>query len=194
MIQATKDDKHHVIDILATSFASNPTLLAMSRKDQSGHRIKPILDYAFNYSMRRNGVYLSDDRKSVAFLNDESASRFSFLELMDKVKLIVRTIPVNRIGTILNHLRTIRAEKKTDGPFLHFWFLGARCDSSLHSTRRFMTELFEMAKSRKKTIYAETTIPKNHRVFQRFGFDTYSIVSNATLDLKVFCMKKPCRG
>lgn len=190
MIHATYQDRKAVIEILTRSFQANPTLMAMSRMVNGRHNIKPILEYAFKYSMRRKGVFLSEDKTSVAFLNYEFGNRFRFSEILDKLMLVIKTIPLQSMPAILEHLSTIRKVKTTKEPFLHFWFLGSNCQSSVHSTRRFMMDLFEMASAQNMTIFAETTIPKNHRVFERFGFETYSVIENSVLKLKVFCMKK----
>jgi len=188
MIIASIKDKEHILHILEGAFKENPTLTSLSRRVNDKINIRLILEYAFYFSIARQGVYLSNDRSSVAFFYPSTA-KGGMLEKWYLLKFIIAGIKLNKIKSIYAHLRKIKKLKPKNYKFYHFWFLGSK-DGSVKSTRMFIRDLFKLASLAKSPIFAETTLIKNEVVFSKFGFKTYSKVKSTDLELKVSLMKK----
>jgi hypothetical protein len=189
MKEAKITDKDYVVKVLESAMKNNPMLNAISRKVGGNVRLKPLLEYAFIYSISRKGVFLSDNRACIAFMNF-SKGNSSWSNILYLLKLIVKGISISKVVSIISHLRKIKSFKPEDSDYLHFWFLGSSKESDLKASRCFIEELFQIAESKKLPIYAETTLPKNETVFKRFGFTTYQKLVNPELNLTTFLMRK----
>jgi hypothetical protein len=189
MKEAKLTDKDYVVEVLENAMRHNPTLNAISRKVRGKVRLKPLLEYAFIYSISRKGVFLSDNRACIAFMNF-SKGHANWSNILYLLKLIIRGVSFSKVISIISHLRKIKSFKPEGSDYLHFWFLGSSKESDLKASRCFIEELFQIAESKKLPIYAETTLPKNETVFKRFGFTTYQKLVNQELNLTTFLMKK----
>lgn len=190
MIHATIKDKEYVINILHNAFISNPTLCALSRNKNGTPCIRPILEYAFFFTLRRKGIFLSDDRKVVAFMYDSKPVRRNLTEIYYLFRLILFGINIMKIKSIIRHLGNMKNYKPKNSAFYHFWFLGAGKDSDLTTTKKFITELMELSNRNQLPVYAETSLEKNETVYKKFGFSTFETIKNSDLKLTVYLMKK----
>jgi hypothetical protein len=189
MKKAQITDKAYVLEVLENAMKNNPTLNAISRKVRGKALLNPLLEYAFYYSYARKGVFLSENRTCIAFMNFSKRSG-SFTNIKYLLKLILKGISFSKILAIITHIRKIRSYKPADADYLHFWFLGSTKDSDLRSSRCFIEELLKIAERKRIPVYAETTLPKNETVFKRFGFQTYQKLVNQDLNLTTFLMKR----
>lgn len=191
MIQATYQDKDYILNILCNRFKDNPTAKAFSRKKGNEHHVMPMLTYAFYYSMKRGGIYLSNDRTCVAFFNHSKKAKFTFAETFYLLKFLLFGVCLRKLWIMNAHLHKIKETKPSNSHYYHFWFLAANENSSVHSTMEFLNELFDLAKEKNLAIYAETTIPKNEAVYaRRFGFQTFETIRNDKLNISVSLMKR----
>ena len=188
MILAKRKDKKYVIDMLENSMKHNPTLVEYSRTIRGKSNIRPILEYAFHYSFVREGIYLSDDRQCVGFFN-HSKNKFSLIVLYYQVKLVLFGLKLKKLRAIFSHMKKIRSFKPRDTAYYHFWFLGSTPNSTMIATRDFLLGLLDFAKSQNLPVFAETTIPKNKVVFNRYGMKVYETVENEDFKLTTYLMK-----
>lgn len=187
MIQASIADKNLVIAILEKALKDIPTMTAFSRTVNGKPHFKPLLEYAFHFSLARQSIYLSDDKTCVAFFNDAAANG-GFLEKYYYLKFILFGLRWSKIRTISKHLKKIKQGKPKTQNYFHFWFLGTN-NNNMKSNLSFIKELFALAKRENKAIYAETTVGKNEVVFNRFGLKTFEVIETPALNIRVSLMK-----
>lgn len=192
MRKGTLADKDHALSLLQQSFDENPTVTALSRKKGGEYYIQPLLEYAFYFSLARDGIYFSDNDNCVAFFN-RSDQKGDMREIYYLLRLLVKGVDVFKIPKILRHLKNVKklknAERET---YYHFWFLGSTNSSSdVRMSSHFIWELLKVAEAENVPVYAETTLKKNSRVFTRFGLELYHELKNENLGIHVYMMKKP---
>jgi len=188
MKQAKKTDKAKVVAILEKSFAENNTLLFLTREK---NRIRKIAEYAFDYAIRRKGVFLSDSENGVAICYEYNRKKKDLIDYFYELKLFFSALSLKRVHKILAHTKKIENSRPKDGNFLYFWFFGAKPESLKHnSAKELYLNILKLAKKKQLNIYAETTILKNKNVYERFGFEVYKQWFNPDTGFNVWFMRK----
>lgn len=189
MKQATLSDKEIVLEMLEQSFENNSTVIAFSRVVNGSPKIRPLLEYAFHYSLAREGVYLSDDRTCVAFFNS-TQKKGRWMDQIYLLRFLIFGARLSKIRSIYRHFKKVKECRSETNRAYHFWFLASSDASTLKSSLKFTHELIYMAINEQCNVYAETSGTKNELVYKRYGFDTYNIVKNEELNLVSYLMKK----
>jgi hypothetical protein len=188
MIRGRIEDKEMIVEILEEAFQNNPAVSSYSYSRNGRYNLKPVVEYAFFYSLKRNGIFISNDRKIVAFLNN-SKNVFSWMVILYQIRLMLFGIKFWKIFAVNNHYKKIKLMRGANEPFLHFWFLGTTQNNKLRDAHEFITELMALASQENLTIYAETSLEKNEKVYTRYGFKTFAEVKTPALNLHVRLMK-----
>ena len=109
MKQATRKDKAKVLEILAKTFDEVQGIKWVVNCDENKEqRLKALAEYAFEKSILRNGVYLSDDETGVALFYRNRSRGNLILDIVNEVKLIFKAISISRIPEILKRVLSQR--------------------------------------------------------------------------------------
>lgn len=189
MTQSPQLYREQIVEMLVRSFQNNPTLKALtSQHNPAG--VRNIIEYSFDFARRRDGIMLSDEKNCAVLFYKNSSHPRSVYEYLQKLRLLVTTLPFRKLLNILFHLNYINSARGAKGDFYYLWYLGSSAGSRMIDTRKFILEIFEKADSENLPIYAETTLLKNKLVFERYGFKTYKTWYNRKLDIRVYFMKR----
>ena len=169
----TDDTKQRVIDIISETFDDNAMINFIVKQDKHrSNRIRRLAEYAYNRCARRQGVYISQDGQGVA-LCYKFNQKGSWKDIIDQIKLVFGVIGVNRIREAQLREKFRNGIRQSDGNFLYFWFLGvSRKSEGMEAVKELRNRIFEESQKREIPIYLETTIPKNKKVYERYGFKT----------------------
>lgn len=172
---ATKKDKELVVDIISESFIDNPSVLSTIKNDHKKQdRIKYLAQYAFNYGLRRQGVYLSDNNKGVAICYLLQSKKESWKDYRDQVLLVIKSIGVFRVLKVAKRDGIIKKARLQDQSALYFWFLGVKnAERGKEAVKDLKNSLLQIAEEKKQTILLETSVLKNKNVYERNSFTTY---------------------
>ena len=122
------------------------------------------------------GVYLSSDRKGAAICYRYNFKKEGFQDYLYQFRLVVNAIGLTRVFEILRREGYIKSKRPKDGNFLYFWFFGVADDArGSRSAFQLKDEIFKQATEKGLSIYLETSVEKNKRVYERFGFEVYHI-------------------
>jgi len=192
MKAATIEDKKKVLNILQKAFANNPTLMALIRnKRKKDYFVRQIVDYAFHFSLRRKGVFLSDDGNVVAFCFRYNFMESDLLDLWRMIKMVLLAFSLRKLISTFYHNDYVGRIRPSDGRYLYFWFFGALPEhGSPRDTRSLIDSIFERAQEEELDIYAETTLKKNKTVYERFGFEVYRTWYNPYNGVHVWFMRR----
>ena len=86
-IKASSKDKKAIVDIIAKTFDSNPSVNSVI--GSSGNRKKKIqrlAEFAFIKALNKNGAYLSNNKKGAALFYRADQNSFSFKEQFYELK------------------------------------------------------------------------------------------------------------
>lgn len=161
-----------MIRLIADTFADNPALDWMIRS--GGDRKKRFLhfsEYAFRHAWVRGGVWISDNGKAAALAFRSDRNPFDIYSLLLWLRLGVTALRLRRVPELLRREK-YRKRIRSDRPHFYIWFLGALPDSD-RAAFEMKSELLAHAKSQGVPTYLETSVPRNKRVFERAGFETY---------------------
>lgn len=192
MKTANIHDKSKVVGIIAKAFEDNPTLLFLIRNTKNKrYYLECIAGYAFEFAVRRHGVFLSDNDRGVAICFRYNYMKKDVRDLINLLKLILLAFSIRRILLIFYHNHYIEHIRPQDGNFLYFWFFGALPELQQgRSARDLSSEIFAMARKSGLDILAETTLKKNKTVYERYGFKTYLQWYNPYNKIHVYFMRK----
>jgi hypothetical protein len=177
MREALKSDRKLVVDIVSQAFLSNPSVLYVVKKDgKLEQRVRYLAEYSFDTGFLRDGVFLSDDNLGVAICYPYNKKKEGLRDYINQIKLIFSCIGLSRVRKVMKREAYIKKHRPKDGNFLYFWFLGVSSQRSENSTIVDIKEgLFKQSEQLKLPIYLETSVEKNRRVYERYGFEVYHI-------------------
>lgn len=189
---ARLSDKEKVVEILLESFATNPTFQFLIRNNKrKQHYVERIASYAFDFAIRRRGVVLSNNEKGVALCFKYDYMKKDMIDIIRMVTLVIRAFAVRKIFKILRHTNYVEKTRPQCGDYYYFWFFGVLSEEQPKTSgRELAIHVLKKAESESKDIYAETTLEKNKRVYERFGFEVYKEWYNPENELNVWFMRK----
>ncbi|MEO9964715.1 MAG: hypothetical protein ABJF11_02935 [Reichenbachiella sp.] len=175
MQRATKADEGVVIDIIADSFPTNPSVLSVIKNDhKEPQRMRALARFVFRTSLRKNGIFLSSDRQGVAVCYQLNNHKDTLIDYWNQAVLAFSAIGIERIGKVLRRDIYVKKKRPADGRYLYFWFFGVSQEGKgKGAAYELQKHVFGMAESQQLPIYLETSIAKNKRVYERYGFEVY---------------------
>ena len=192
---ATKYDRDNVVNVLRNAFRENPTMQFITRKGNREKHIGRVMQYAFDFAMRRKGVFVSANGKGVAICFPLNARKKDWLDLLYQLKLIVLAMPLKRLHKIMAHSRNVAKTRPKKRRFLYVWFIGVDpTESPRVSPAEFKRYIFELARRSKLDIYAETTRRDLKVGYERLGFKVYREWYNNQSDLQVWFLRRAYNG
>jgi len=192
MGNGTKEIKQKVMEVITESFDSNPSVNSVIKNDgKRKQRIKALSDYSFETSLMRDGVYVSCDGEGVALCYKYNLKKESFRDYLNQVKLVVRAISLSRVLSVMKREAYVKSLRPASGEFLYFWFLGVSNKArGTNAAWELKEMIFNDADNNKLPIYLETSVEKNKRVYQRFGFEVYHIWESKDLRTTLWFMRR----
>lgn len=190
MRTATKQDKSLVIEIIAESFYTNPSVNMVIKQDsKKTKRIRALANYSFKTALRRNGVFISDDNKGVAICYKYNIKKEGIADYWNQMVLAFAAIGVRRVGKVLSRESHFKQQRPSDGNFLYFWFLGVvNSGKGRGAAIELKNGLLSKSAKEKLPIYLETSVTQNKRVYERYGFETYHL--HIREGIEIYCMRR----
>ncbi|MFZ9027404.1 MAG: hypothetical protein ACO2Z9_00225 [Crocinitomicaceae bacterium] len=173
MPRATIEQKDRVIKILKVSFQDNPSIVEIVNQNKPIDRqLDLLLSYAYQRAYNRGGVYISQNEKGAALCFSSEEKGIFPRELIAELKFGLAVSLLKSLKTLSRQKRLSRIRVKE--PHLYFWFFGAMKENN-GGAYELMHELFEKSAECNLPIVAETSVEKNRRVYERFGFKVYHV-------------------
>jgi len=173
MIEANKNDKNKVIEILSLSFYDNQSVNYIVSHKRNEKEIKALMDYSFEQCRLFGNIYLSDDKDACALILYPQKKHFSFRSIWLDIKLIFKAIGVFRIFKALKREAEIKKmQPKIEMAYL--WFLGV-IPSAQHNGigSKLLSELLMTIQKQNLPTYLETSTLTNLPWYKKMGFEVY---------------------
>ena len=192
MKTATRKDKAKVLEILTKTFDEVQGIKwVINCNRNKEQRLKALAEYAFEKSLLRNGVYLSDDETGVALFYRNSFKSNLLLDIFNEVKLIFNALSLRRIPEILKRESYRKNIRPLDKDYYYFWMFGVMDNGKGRGAGFDLRNgLLHKAKSEGLPIYAETSIERNCKVYERMGFQFYHYWEVKKKDIRLWFVKK----
>ncbi len=165
--------KQRFVDIIVDAFQQNPAVWDVVKQDaKKDVRLRRLATYSFEFGARRNGNYLTQDRNGIVISYVEDMKR-SIHDHWADLLLILRIAGLSRARYLLRK-EAYRASVRPKEPFYYVWFLGIETGHRGGPTGKELKErIFSEAAQQNLPILLETTIEKNKRAYEYFGFEVY---------------------
>lgn len=175
MIQATKNDKPLILDILNQSFDSNRSVNYIIPQDSKRtERIRNLMDYSFEVCYRFGRVYLSENREAVALILFPDRVKTSAATLFLDVKLVVTAIGLSHLTKALAREKRIKT-LQPGGTLYYLWFIGVAPSAQGKGIgRTFLEEIIKDAGKQTRLLCLETSTPENVPWYTKAGFTLYN--------------------
>jgi len=192
MRAATRFEIVNVLPILFNAFRQNPWFRCIANPERKTTQFEKVLMFSLRYAHRRKGVLLSDDGKAVALCFKKSPGDKEHLsDKIERFWLAISAFKVWRLPAILRHQAYLNRQRPEHEAYLHFWFLGAaEGAASSGSTNALIKQIFAHADEQQLTIYAETTLERNCRIYERFGMECYHRYESDVFPVRVWMLKR----
>ena len=93
-----------------------------------------------------------------------------------------------RLPRILAREAYRKKQRPTDGKYFYFWFFAALPDAE-EAAFELKNGIFEMAKKANLPIYTETSVERNQKIYERYGFKTYQIWEDVQEKIKFWFLR-----
>ncbi len=163
---------------MADSFTDNPAIaFSIGSGRHFEKRKRALARFLYGYCKRRNGVFLSEDRRGVICFYHSDKPVSAWIELRAEIQLVFSAIGITRVYRTWLRSQLIKKQQATHKPFIHCWYIGISKEHRGNRTAfEMMKLLFLEAQKTGRPILAETMILQNKRVYERMGFVEYGQV------------------
>ncbi len=191
-MNATRADKQAVIDIIVKSFDHIPGIKwIIGNNGNREKRLRAMADFIFEKAFARDGVVLSADRQGVGIYFRFNGKKTSLRDYWNEIKFAFRCIGLARAGEIMNREKYILSQRPADGNYIYYWMFGVKPDARGNGAARELKNLImEESRNQQLPIYLETTVEKNRRVYERYGFQLYHTWHVEKRNVTIWFMKK----
>lgn len=181
-----------ILNIIAESFDSNPSVNWVVKNDKKRKkRIKELARYSYITSFARNGVFISSDKTGVALCYKYNEKRETIRDYWNQLRLVIKAIGLNRVFEVLKRESYIKSKRPKSGDFLYFWFFGVEENGRGKTAAKELKEIiFKESNIKKLPIYLETSVEKNMKVYQRYGFELYHTWKVESQGINLWFMKR----
>lgn len=193
LIQATRQDKNRVIEILCSSFIDDPqTNYIIGEEGNKSLRMKCLMAYAFEYGMVNGRVELTENKMAVAIWKNFVSANISIHLVVEKVRFLYH-FGLNRLKTIKTMEKLISNQYPTNRKFDYLWFLGTHPTAQgLGYGTAMLNANIEKACLQNVDVYLETSTTSNVAYYSRKGFTQYeSITISCRRTFEVYLLRLP---
>jgi hypothetical protein len=102
MIKAGRIDKSLVVQILCDAFDANKSINYIVKQDEKRkERIRILMNYSFDVSLKSGEVFLSDDKKACALILYPEKKKTTLSGFFDELNLVINCIGISSIGKLM---------------------------------------------------------------------------------------------
>ena len=185
MAEALKKEK--VLSILQDSFDSNPSVNFVVKQDtKRSRRLRLLMEYSYFYCTYFGKIYLSEEQNCCALIIEPHQKRTTVRTLLWDLKLALGCIGIGNIKHVLKRESVIKQHHPKE-PFIHFWYLGVEpAEQGKGLGSAMIKKVLVDAVSQNKTVYLETSNPKNFPLYEKMGFEMLADLGNSGYGLRVY--------
>ena len=185
---ANASDRAVILEIFLQSYKDNPHVRYLIGDQFVTSRLKTLANFVFDIAMKRKGIYLSEDKQGVVVMFPCASIQLNSKEKIKQYLMVIRAFNLYRLFKIINIEAAIKLERKANPNDLYVWFYGVSEQGAKQDTaRKLMKAMFELSLTQQVDLIAETSLARNQKIYERFGFVTYH---QRAFDFPVFFMRR----
>ena len=185
---ANASDRDVILEIFLQSYKDNPHVRYLIGDRFVTSRLKTLANFVFDIAMKRKGIYLSEDKQGVVVMFPCASIQLNSKEKIKQYLMVIRAFNLYRLFKIISIEAAIKKERKANPNDLYVWFYGVSEQGAKQDTaRKLMKAMFELSLTQQVDLIAETSLARNQKIYERFGFVTYH---QRAFDFPVFFMRR----
>lgn len=175
MINAGKNDKAVVVDILTGAFDSNKSVNYIIKQDRHRKRkLRRLMEYSFDVCSLFGKIYLADDKKGCALIMFPERKRVTLQSVLLDLKLIIRCTGFGNTKKAIRREAQIKKLQPNE-PMYYLWFIGVDPSNQGQGIGSAILEnIIRESESVNKIVCLETSRSENLSWYQKFGFRIYN--------------------
>ncbi len=175
MKKAGPAHKALVVDILASSFHDNLSVNYIVKQDNNkASRIRSLMAYSFDTCLLSGEVFLSEDETACVLVMYPDKKKTSLASVVLDIKLVWQVIGLGNLRKVMAREAVIKQTRYKE-IMTYLWFIGVRPGHQQKGTgRRLLQEIIQYSDAQKRSVYLETSMPKNLPWYKQAGFEIYA--------------------
>jgi len=186
-------DKKRTLDIISKSFLDNPRITSTLKKGDTEKRIRIMALYAYDFVIKRNGIFLTSDKSTILMYYKKSQQKKTIKDVMNYCGMFFKCIKFSKAWETFIRERYISKQRPDIPDYIYVWILASiPGDKGLKPLAEVRDHLFGLSRETGLPLIIETTMPKVLKLYKYVGFEVYHEWYNRTQDFKVwFLIRKP---
>ena len=182
-----KEEIQIAINVLATAYRQAPNIIWMFKPTAKNRKL--FFTSVVKDAAAKKGVYLTENRKGVLIIYDQSTKVQSFSSVLRKVWLLISVFGINKGLKVMKQQKWQASHRPTDG--LYALALAVSDDPDKWQTRLELKKGFSyLVRQSTVPIYAETTNPRILKLYENLGFECYHQMAYPYAELTIWFLKK----
>ena len=183
-------DRKDIIDIIASRFEDIPGTIWIVRKNANKQKaLRCLARYVFTKAYKRDGAWISGNNMGMALCYRYNKKSYSLLEFWCLLRFMLLYSSLGKISDITYREKYRNKQRPSDGNYLYWWFFGVKKGGG-RAGFEISKEILEYSEREKLPIYLETTIEKNMKVYERYGYEMYHYWEEPEKDIRFWFMKR----
>jgi hypothetical protein len=109
-------------------------------------------------------------------------------EFLLELRFGLSYIGITRLPAVLAREAFRKKQRPAEKEYLYFWFLAALPDAK-EAAFELKNGIFSMAREKGLPVFTETSVERNKKIYERFGFKTYQIWEDPKEKLKFWFLR-----
>lgn len=189
MKKVGKENLEQAISIAVQAFRENKSMLWFTGNDPGEKKLRELCRYCIVTSAGKNGAWLSDDGHGLALFYPSGKTCHWSTSIPATLRFICRCTGLWRLPLVLHRQQMARTLRRTE-PHLYVLMIASNKSAGPASAYELRDAVFDAAQHSGLPLYAETSLPLNKKVYERFGFSTYASMQLEKSDTTLWFMKR----
>jgi len=174
MKSGRKSDKILINDLIFRCYSGNASVVWILMRDWLfNYRLKILSNYCFRKGLANHALFLSENEKGLAIVYHLHNEKSGLRVVLSELALVLFGIGLFRLPKIVRRDHYIRKHRSPQKA-LYAWIFAVDPDSRTGKEAREIRDfIFEKSDQENLPVLAETSMPQNKRVYERFGFVEY---------------------
>lgn len=172
---AASSDRERVIEILTASFDTNPAVNdTVPQGAGRGRKMRALMEYLVDTACSKRGAYITGDGLGAILMYDPVTHPNRISDTFRQLRLVNRCIGWSRLKYVSAKDNKMRAQRPAE-PHFYLSMIGTLPDAQGKGIGSEMIALIQqLAQKEAKSIYLETSVPKNVDIYKRKGFEVFA--------------------
>lgn len=174
MIEATKQHRKRVVQVLSESFDDNKSVNYIIKQDgKRKRRIRKLMEYSFDACHSFGKVFISEDGNACALVLLPDKKRTTLRSVWRDARLILHCIGIGTILKVMRREAKINASQP-NGSVCYLWFIGVHpAMQGKGAGIQLLQQILNREEFSGRRFCLETSTVKNLPWYQKFGFNIY---------------------